>query len=414
MGYSSCMKCWSEGEYSYADNKIVFPDSKAPLRTDEEFRNKIDECHHKGTSILENVKGIDMVKDFAIGDVLHLIDLGITKRFLKGWMEGSMKNMDTKWSAREIEIISGFLIKCKMPKEIKRKIRSLKELSFWKGTEFRTFLLYVSIVVVNRFFDKKEIFEHFLHFYCAIMICARHDQCQENYIIARSLIGDFQKGVKILYGLHLFSSNMHSLCHLVDDVERFGPLDTFDAYPFESKLFQLKRFIRNGKLPLAQVAKRTNELQTKLTKENNPTQSTISLKKEMKDSPPHRIESNCAELKFFSMIILNDFCFDTESDSDRWMMTNDFSIVCLESIALNILDNSVMFFGHPLINLRDYFSRPILSSSLQIFASNVEKGPIASYKMNEIRSKMVKVDCDDPNLPKAVFIPLILYIPLIL
>lgn len=379
------------------------------MRTDEEFRSKADDSHHKGTSVLENVKGMDMIKDFPIGDVLHLIDLGITKRFLKGWMDGSMQNMDAKWSATDISNVSKFLVNCKMPKEIKRKIRSLKELSFWKGTEFRTFLLYVSVVVLNRFFEKKVIFEHFLHFYCAIVICSRHDQCHANYIIARSLIDDFHKGVKILYGSHLFSSNMHSLCHLVDDVERFGPLDTFDAYPFESKLFQIKRLIRSGHLPLSQVSNRVNELQNNLSKSNNPTQLPFTLKKKLKDPPSYddKIKLNIAELEFYAMIALNNFCFDTEFDSDRWMLTNDYNIICLEFIALNISDNSVTFFGYPLINLKDYFSRPILSSSLQIFASNLEKGPITIYKMNEIRSKMVKVDCDDSNLPKSVFMPLI-------
>lgn len=84
MGYSSCLECWPEDEYSYNDNKVIFPDTEAPLRTNEEFRNKVDEGHHKGTSTLENVKGLDMVEDLLIGDVLHL---GITKRFLKGWMD---------------------------------------------------------------------------------------------------------------------------------------------------------------------------------------------------------------------------------------------------------------------------------------------------------------------------------------
>lgn len=409
MGYSSCLKCWSEGEYSYADNKVIFPDTKAPLRTDEEFRNKADDSHHKGTSVLENIKDIDMIKDFPIGDVLHLIDLGIVKKFLKGWMDGSLQNMDAKWSAREILEVSDFLVSCKMPKEIKRKVRSLKEISFWKGTEFRTFLLYVSIVVVNRFFEKKVILDHFLHFYCAIVICSRHDQCDENYNIARSLISDFHKGVKMIYGQHMFSSNMHSLCHLVDDVQRFGPLDTFDAYPFESKLFQLKRLIRSGNLPLAQASNRINEMQNSLPKSSNPAQFTILLKKPMKFRPlcDDEMKLNYTELNFYSKITLNDFCFDAEFDTDRWMMNNDFTIVCLEFISLNIVDKTVSFFGYPLIDLKDYFSQPIRSSSLQIFASNLEKGPMTMYEMCEIRSKMVKVDCVDPNLPKSVFIPLL-------
>lgn len=403
------MKCWSEGEYSYTDNKVIFPDTKAPLRTDEEFRNKADDSHHKGTSILEIVKGIDMIKHFPIGDILHLIHLGMMKRFLKGFMDGSLQNMDAKWSARDISEVSEFLINCKMPKEIKRKIRSLKEISFWKGSEYRTFFLYVSIVVLNRFFENKVIFEHFLHFYCAIVICSRHDQCNENYAVARSLIDDFLKGVKILYGSHMFTSNMHSLCHLVDDVERFGPLDTFDAYPFESKLFQIKRLVRTGHLPLSQVSKRISELQNSQPKPKDSARLSPLLKKmvELPLSRAKEIQLNCTDLQFYSLITLNDFCFDTEFDADRWMLTNDFNVICLEFIALNTSDNSLKFIGYPLIDLKDYFSQPILSSSLQIFASDLKKGPMKMYNMNEVRAKMVKVDCHDSGLPHSVFMPLI-------
>lgn len=96
-----------------------------------------------------------MIKDFPIGDVLHLIDLGIPKRFLKGFIEGKLNNYDAKWSSREINEVSQFLESCKLPREIKQKVRSLKELPHWKGTEFRTFLLYISIVLVNRFFPNE-------------------------------------------------------------------------------------------------------------------------------------------------------------------------------------------------------------------------------------------------------------------
>lgn len=139
------------------------------------------------------------------------------------------------------------------------------ELSHWKGSEYRTFLLYISIVVVNRFFTEKVVFDHFLHFYCAIVIYSRPDQCEENYSIAKSLLRDFLAGIKTLYGLHLSSSNMHNLAHLVDDVERFGPLSTLDAYPFESRSYHLKCMIRNGNLPLSQVAKRIVEIQRNLS-----------------------------------------------------------------------------------------------------------------------------------------------------
>lgn len=50
------------------------------LRTDERFRNQFQPEHHRGRSILECLP-IDMVKQFIVSDSLHLIDLGLMKRY---------------------------------------------------------------------------------------------------------------------------------------------------------------------------------------------------------------------------------------------------------------------------------------------------------------------------------------------
>lgn len=75
---------------------MIFPELNAALRTDAEFRSGSYGGHHKFRSILESVIGLDMVLDFPIADVLHLIDLGITKRLLCGWKNGSLNNFDAK------------------------------------------------------------------------------------------------------------------------------------------------------------------------------------------------------------------------------------------------------------------------------------------------------------------------------
>lgn len=116
-GYNSCLKCVTEGEYSLAFRTMIYPDTDAPLRTDKDFRSRVYEGHHRNDTILESIVGLDMVKDFPVGDSLHLIDLGITKRFLNGWKSGTLNNHDSKWSAQQIHSVSTFLQNCKLPRE---------------------------------------------------------------------------------------------------------------------------------------------------------------------------------------------------------------------------------------------------------------------------------------------------------
>ncbi|XP_016657479.1 uncharacterized protein LOC107882894 isoform X1 [Acyrthosiphon pisum] len=50
-GYFGCSSCTQEGRY--LQNRMTFPDIDAPLRSNESFRNRVNEDYHKGDSPLE-------------------------------------------------------------------------------------------------------------------------------------------------------------------------------------------------------------------------------------------------------------------------------------------------------------------------------------------------------------------------
>jgi len=50
-------------------------------RTDHDFRLKLQQSHHVGTSNLESIPNINMVDDFP-SDPMHLIFLGIVKKLV--------------------------------------------------------------------------------------------------------------------------------------------------------------------------------------------------------------------------------------------------------------------------------------------------------------------------------------------
>ncbi|XP_050519447.1 uncharacterized protein LOC126893377 [Diabrotica virgifera virgifera] len=98
--YYSCLKCSVKGWYDKKGRHISFPQTNCNLRTDASFRSKSDPEHHQKDknqdkhndalipSPLERLP-IDMVRDFVVADSLHLIDLGLVKRCLSGWVHGS-------------------------------------------------------------------------------------------------------------------------------------------------------------------------------------------------------------------------------------------------------------------------------------------------------------------------------------
>ena len=76
---------------------------------------------------------------------------------------------------------------------------------------------------------------------------------------ADELLHVFVNKVGSLYGEDQYVYNVHCLVHLAKDVMRYGTLDRFSAFPFESYLGKLKKLTKNPKFPLQQVIRRLSE-----------------------------------------------------------------------------------------------------------------------------------------------------------
>ncbi|RLU15333.1 hypothetical protein DMN91_012327 [Ooceraea biroi] len=214
--YGSCIKCTVVGQWDRKGRHMNYPRFDCPRRTDESFRNKTDEDHHKENTPLIDLP-IDMMEDFVIADSLHLFHLGIMRRCLYGWREGSY-NFRTKLSKTQADEMSQMLQTCNdtKPMDFQRSIRTLKCLKFWKGSEYRVFLLYLGPVILKDFL-LSEVYEHFLHLSTAVTIlsCKYYSQYLD---IAETLL------------------------------------------TFKKHLGHIKMLVRSGNLPLSQISRRIIEL----------------------------------------------------------------------------------------------------------------------------------------------------------
>lgn len=91
-----CGRCLVVGYRDSTTNAVVFPNLESEERTDTDFRNNVYTNHQKYHSPLTELP-IDMILDFPIGDELHLIHLGISKRLLDGYRFGKLTNVHAKW-----------------------------------------------------------------------------------------------------------------------------------------------------------------------------------------------------------------------------------------------------------------------------------------------------------------------------
>lgn len=301
--YFGCQKCMSRGIYFNQYRVMSFPRTNGAKRTNQTFRHREQVEHHKNPrSVIEDLLNVDMVADFPTSDPLHLLELGVMRRCLLRWKEGtkSYRNYFRRQDLNQINL----LIKRaneEMPSEIHRSLRSLDDLHFWKGTEYRTFLLYVGIVVLKDMLTSAE-YHNFKLLSCATILLTSnaYNRIVHNTILVDSLIGDYIESYIDIYGEHSISSNIHNLCHLLDDVRHFGNLNTISTYPFENYLGIIKSKLRAMKNPLQQIGRRMYEIDAIMEYDTNFNFDSKPSKTELKF--PFR-----GNKKKFKAIFLNDF-----------------------------------------------------------------------------------------------------------
>lgn len=205
---------------------------------------------------------------------MHAVCLGVVRHMLVFLTRGPKL---CRLSVRQKSYISQRLVMLRgqMPSEFVRQPRGLQELDRWKATEFRQFLLYTGPIVLKGTVSS-ALYNHFLTLTVAMSIMLdSDDKRRSDYLDYYSqLIKHFVLSCPALYGKTFSVYNVHALLHLHGDVSRFGcSLNDISCFPYENYLQRIKKFVRTGQNPLAQVSKRMTEIETAQSVANRPSQA---------------------------------------------------------------------------------------------------------------------------------------------
>ena len=274
-GYAGCDNCTQHGIWN---GKMTFPEVNAPVRTDAQFEEMVDEEHHIGPPTFQGT-GIGMVSQFP-PDYMHLVCLGVMRRLLLLWMKGPLR---CRLGHRIVTSISEALTSLReyIPHEFARKPRKLADIDRWKATEFRQLLVYTGPLVLRDGLPE-ELYKNFLLLFVAMYLLLCPSLCTAYCDYAQELLKHFVEHFSALYGTDNLVYNVHSLIHLPDAVRRFGSLDNISAFPFENFLGELKKMIRKPNFPLQQILCRMSERKGFRAKQ---TQSSKHLRKEHHNGP---------------------------------------------------------------------------------------------------------------------------------
>lgn len=386
--YFGCNKCIQEG--LYINRRMTFPDVVSGLRTNESFRNRLHEDHHNFTSPVEELP-INMIEHFP-HDYLHCVCLGVVKKLLLMWTSGDTRSL---LCSNDVKAINQHLIQINktQPSEFQRRVRSLCDLGHFKGSEFRTFILYVGPVVLQHVLPPEK-YKHFMLLHVAILILCDMTLCTRYNDIAKKLLTAFVEEFGEIYGRDHVVYNVHSLIHLADEVKTYGNLDSFSAFPFESFMFKIKSMIHKNKDSLTELCNRLFEMYSLDKNEKfdlrNYKKPELKIRQKLNDGT-----------EIYRKVIFETFTLSS-SERNCYAITCDKKLISFEYARQE--GDEIKVYGREYTNKGDFYDVPVLSSNFDIFCcARSSKGPVKIWNYGSIKKKLFAMISNDI----IVFFPLL-------
>lgn len=302
-GEFSCHNCEIEGDeliLGPRSRKRIYPvpDEPCPLRTKESMRLQADRAEAenvivkgvKGTSLLESIPTCDTEKSIIL-DYLHLVLLGVVRQFFKLWFTGA----GTDWYiGRRKRLVTLFLKELRRTYEVCRCPSDVSQWKLYKGSTWRTWLLFVSLPALKPFL-KDKYFQHWMLLVLGMSILLQESISAQDLDLADHLLSLFVRDTQELYGYSAMTYNLHCLSHLVLVTRRWGAPWSVSAFKFENLNGVLSRLIHG-----------TIHITTELTNTLNIITATNSIDYLMNEAQNIRRDPRVSMLSPVHGIILTD------------------------------------------------------------------------------------------------------------
>lgn len=382
-GQYACDRCHVKGEQH--EHTMTYIRTNESRRTVQEFIQFIDADEDEKLAMDESivkhirsptslVHALDVVEDLPL-DYMHLVCLGVIRRMLVFLTS----KIPVKLSRNSRTTINASIEQTakNSPIEVTRKPRTLNHLDKFKAVEFRFFLLYIGPIVLKGSMPTEQ-YQHFLLLHTSMKILCSDKVSHEELEEVNGYLEAFVQHCSKFYGRRFITYNVHSVIHLPDDYIRFGNIESVSAFPFESHLGFIKRYLRSPNRPLAQVRNRIHE-QIPLIKTNRPTGERSGIRLSRFDRSTE---------KYYKICLPNN-CSLSSDRNNRTFVGKDRITYIFNSAEKE--ENDVYIFCHQVLTIDDFFTYPKPSRMIKI------------YLLKRISSEVTKISARDILKKCAVF-----------
>ena len=245
-GYYGCTHCQQSGKQLSTGERgtvhvyhYVQTDPTGPKRTSQQLEKHSREATMNGT-IVYGIKGpswFSMVPDYNILegnaiDYMHCVLLGVTKMLLKLWFD-SEHSREMWYCGTKVQLADSKLLQIKPPLNITRTPRSIQHhRNYWKASEYRNWLLFYSLPVMFSILPKEYLAHHMLlveAVYTLLQCCITTTMINK----VEKLIQHYCFKFQFYYSERYMTANVHYLLHLLEVVQKLGPLYVYSCFPYE-------------------------------------------------------------------------------------------------------------------------------------------------------------------------------------
>lgn len=261
--YDGCHWCDIHVEHAAKSMRYPVIKTKFSNRTHEQFIKYAKESE-KNNCIVKGIRGhssickmfpfFDCIWGYPI-EYMHGVLLGVVRQLWDEWTNTRCKFYLKPKAKLEID---DRLTKITPTKEIYRLPSVLKKKGKWKAAEWLFWLLFYSIPCLWGILDD-EAFASYVLLVKSINVLLSKEISVVKLENCEKDIKKFVRDCQNMYGIHFMTFNVHSLLHLCDSVRRSGPLFATSAFPFESKIGNLKTLISGPKGVTDQLCDRFEE-----------------------------------------------------------------------------------------------------------------------------------------------------------
>lgn len=340
-------------------------------------RNKTNPEHHltKENSPLLEIINFDPVK-FVVLDEMHMLYLGISKYLIQKLV---LKSSNSFILHENVTNLQQCLINISkdITVEFQRKSFDLMDLSNWKATQFRFFLLYAGGIVLRDVLED-EMYKHFLLLYTSCRILSSIKLAALKCLFVKKILKIFVDLMPHFYGPASQIMNIHNLIHITDDVINMGtPISQFSAFDFENSLGYVKSIIKSPTNPLSQIQRKLHIFHTNNSTNNIPLVYPIS--KNTKYSLGQFIKSS--ESRFvFSFVNIYGFKINATHPDNICLLSNGNIMVVKEIFSLNQNKHKcddIFLKGNIFTKIDDFFTYPIPSKDIGVYSvKNLDKNTV--------------------------------------